>query len=113
MKRNTTLYLGDILESITLIEEYTSNLSKEHLLKDKKIQDAILRRLEIVGEASKNIPSIIKKKYHEIPWKEIAGTRDILTHAYFSVNADRIWNIIKRDLPKLKTEIQKILKNEK
>ena len=113
MKRSIVLYIKDILESIDLIKMYIEGLSKESLLKDKKIQDAVLRRLEIIGEASKSIPSTIKNKYCEIPWREIAGTRDILTHAYFSVNAERIWNIIRKDLPKLKTEIQKILKNEK
>ena len=113
MKRSIVLYIKDILESIDLIKMYIEGSSKESLLKDKKVQDAVLRRLEIIGEASKSIPSAIKNKYYEIPWKEIAGTRDILTHAYFSVNAERIWNIIEKDLPKLKMEIKKILEKEK
>lgn len=109
MKRNIHLYIRDILESIDCIGEYANEFSREQLIEDKKTQDAVLRRLEIMGEASKNIPSTIKKKYPQIPWKEMAGTRDVLTHAYFSVNSERIWNIIKNNLPNLRVEIKKIL----
>lgn len=109
MKRNIHLYIRDILESIDCIGEYVNELSREQLIEDKKTQDAVLRRLEIMGEASKNIPSTIKKKYPQIPWKEMAGTRDVLTHAYFSVNSERIWNIIKNNLSNLRVEIKKIL----
>ena len=108
MKRNVNLYANDILESILQIEEYVKNASRKIFMENKQIQDATLRRLEIIGEAVKNIPQEIRKKYPRTPWKEIAGMRDVVTHIYFGVNIERVWNVVKNDLPKLKEEIKKI-----
>ncbi|MBU1252171.1 MAG: DUF86 domain-containing protein [Nanoarchaeota archaeon] len=84
--REVKLYLEDIIECIDLINEYILNKGKSDLLEDKKLQDAIVRRIEIIGEAAKNIPKSLKKKYPEVEWKMIAGTRDIITHAYFGID---------------------------
>jgi len=108
MKRDMDLFIEDILNSIKNIEEFSQNLNKEKFSKDILRQSAIVRQLEIIGEAVKNIPDSFRKKYPKIPWKDIAGFRDILSHAYFGVNLDRVWNIIEIDLPKLKEEISKI-----
>ena len=108
MKRDIGLFIEDILNSIKNIEEFSKNLNKEKFSKDNLRQSAIIRQLEIIGEAVKNIPDSFRERYPKIDWKDIAGFRDVLSHAYFGVNLDRVWNIIKFDLPKLKDEIKKI-----
>ena len=108
MKRDIGLFIEDILNSIKNIEEFSKNLDKKKFSKNKLRQSAIIRQLEIIGEAVKNIPNTFREKYPKIIWKDIAGLRDILSHAYFGVNVDRVWKIIEADLPKLKEEISKI-----
>ena len=108
MKRRLRLFIEDILESIKLIEKYIKNISKENLDNNQKLKDSIVRRLEIIGEAVKNIPDNFRKKYPEVPWKKIAGLRDIIIHTYFSLDLDITWDIIKKDLPDLKEKMLKI-----
>ena len=108
MKRDVGMFIEDILSSIKNIEEFSKNLDKKKFSKNKLRQSAIIRQLEIIGEAVKNIPNTFREKYPKIIWKDIAGLRDILSHAYFGVNVDRVWKIIEADLPKLKEEISKI-----
>lgn len=108
MKRDNSIYLGDILHSIIAIEKYVKGLTEDEFKSDMLKQDAVARRIEIIGEASKNITSDYKKKHKNIPWRQIAGMRDILAHAYFGINMDRIWAVVKKDLPKLKEQIKKI-----
>ncbi len=112
MKRDNLLFLDDILENIKLIENSTKNLSKEDFHKNRDIQDATIRRLEVIGEAVKNLSEEFKKKYSKIEWRKIAGTRDVVIHAYFGINLEIIWKVIKEDLFKLKNEIKKIMKKE-
>ena len=100
--KNPKIFLEDILESIERIEEYTKGKTLEEFLDIYEKQDAIIKRLEIIGEAVKNIPADIKKKHPKIPWKDMAGMRDILIHEYFGVIMERIWNTAKNDIPKLK-----------
>lgn len=112
MKRDINLFIQDILGSIKDIESFSKGLTKEKFVKDKLKQNAIIRSLEIIGEAVKSIPDSFREKYPSIPWKKIAGLRDILSHAYFGVSMDRVWNIIEKDLPNLKKEIKKIKVDE-
>lgn len=108
MKRDLRLFIEDVSESIRLIEKYIGDLSKGDFDKNQELKDSIVRRLEIIGEAVKNIPDDFKEKYPEVPWKKIVGLRDIIIHAYFNIDLDIMWDIIKKDLPCLKENIQKI-----
>ncbi len=108
MRRDVSLLLDDVLENINLIEDSLHNRNKEEFLKDRTIQDATVRRLEIIGEATKNIPLNIKEKHPEMEWKKVAGTRDIIIHTYFVVDLDLVWDIINKDIPILKKQIEKI-----
>jgi len=111
MKRDLKLFVKDILGSISDIEAFSNGLNKKNLSEDRMRQYAIMRGIEIIGEATKNIPDNFRKKYPEVPWRKIAGLRDISIHAYFNIDLDIMWEIIKEDLPKLKKEIEKILKD--
>lgn len=111
MKKDPLVFIGHILESIEKIEKYTKNLTKEKLTKDEKIQDAIIRRIEVIGEAAKNMPNDFRNEHLEVEWSEIIRTRDKITHHYFGVDLDIVWDIVKRDLPDLKKKIQAILKD--
>lgn len=106
--RNYKIYLNDIIESIKRIENSIKGLTKKDFEENIDIQDAIIRRIQIIGEAVKSLPLELKKKYPDIEWDKIAGTRDIVTHAYFRVNLDIIWDIIFNQLPDLKRKIEKI-----
>jgi len=108
MKRSLYLFVSDIDDCIKNIEDFSKGLSKNNFLNDKLRQSAIVRQLEIIGEAAKNIPEIFREQYPEIPWKKIAGLRDVITHAYFNIDIDITWDIIKKDLPALKKHITKI-----
>jgi uncharacterized protein with HEPN domain len=79
------------------------------ILKNKEKQNALIRSIEIIGEATKNLSSDFRKKHPSVPWKKIAGMRDRLTHHYFGVDFTRVWNVVKDDLPKLKKQIKEIL----
>lgn len=109
MKKDPRVFIGHIIESIELIEHYSEKLTTDTFKKDQALQDAIIRRLEIIGEATKNIPASFKASYTEIPWKQIAGIRDILIHEYFDVDLDLTWQVVKRELRPLKTKLQVLL----
>lgn len=108
MKREIRLFVEDILTSISDIEEFTKGLDKERFFNDKLRQSAVIRHLEIIGEAAKNIPDSFRKKHPDVPWGRVAGTRDKMIHAYSKVDLDIVWEIIKRNLPKLKKQIEEI-----
>lgn len=109
MKKDSEIFLGHILESIKKIEEFTMGVSKEKFLRDIKLQDAVIRRIEIIGEAAKNIPQNFREKHPYIEWAEMAKTRDKLIHGYFGVDIELTWNIIQTDIPLLKRKIEKVI----
>jgi uncharacterized protein with HEPN domain len=102
MKRDYRLYINDLLEAIEKIEGYVEGMSFDDFTEDAKTIDAVVRNFEIIGEAAKHIPSTIRKKYPDIPWKEMAGMRDKLIHTYFGVNLKVVWKTIKNRLPEVK-----------
>nr|MDO8098775.1 DUF86 domain-containing protein [Candidatus Njordarchaeota archaeon] len=107
-KKDLSVYVEDMLDSILKIEQYIGKVTEQDFYNNTQVQDAVLRRLEIIGESVKNIPETFRKKYPEIPWKKIAGLRDVLIHAYSGVNLKRVWKVIKADIPSLKRNILKI-----
>jgi uncharacterized protein with HEPN domain len=92
-----------------LIYEYTKGFDENDFLTSIKLQDLVSRRLEIIGEAVKNIPKDVKDKYPDIEWKKIAGMRDYLIHAYFGIDLKLTWKVVERDLPILREKIKNIL----
>ena len=88
-----------------MIEEYVRDKIKSDFLQSKQLQDSIIRRIEIIGEAIKNIPEDFKEKKNIIPWKQITGMRDILIHQYFGIDLNLTWEVFEKDLPKLKKQI--------
>ncbi len=109
MNRDPKFFLNDILESIDRIEAYTKGLTEEGFENDDEAKDAVLRRLSVIGEATKNIPSRIKEENREVPWKLMSGLRDVLVHEYFGVRNDTIWRTLKEDLPGVKKQVKAIL----
>ncbi len=112
-KRDWRLFLTDILECIEKIEGYLSGSSYENFIQDEKTKDAVVRNLEILGEAANQIPVEIQRKYHEIPWPQIVSLRNRLIHGYFVVDYDIVWDIVCKELPILKPKIEKILEDKK
>jgi uncharacterized protein with HEPN domain len=107
-KRGDTEFLADIKEAITRIEAYTHNIGYDQFLEDKKTQDAVVRNLQIIGEAVKNITADFKKEHGNIEWKKLAGLRDKIVHHYFGINWDIVWDTAKNKLPGLLAKIKNI-----
>jgi uncharacterized protein with HEPN domain len=108
-ERGQHLFLADIVEAIEKIERYTKDISLENLVEDTKTMDAVVRNLEVIGEAVKNLDSKIIKAHPEIDWRGIAGMRDRLTHGYFGVDPKVVWETIQQKTPELKKKVQNIL----
>ena len=108
-RRNYVVYIEDILESMDKIERYIKGLNFEKFIRNELIMDAVLRNLEIIGEASMNIPKDIREKYPDIPWKRIIGLRNIVIHEYFGIDTGIIWKIISTNLPETKPKITSML----
>jgi len=108
MKRDYKLFLNDIRESIKQIEEYLNGVTQEQFMKDKQLQDAVARRLEIMGEAVKNIPRSLKIKNKQVDWFEISRFRDFITHAYYEVSLNRIWETLQKRIPAIKESMKDI-----
>ena len=102
MSRNLDLYLHDILISISKIERYTANLTRESFAADERTFDAVAYNLQMIGEAVKNIPNELRDRYPQIEWRKIAGLRDILAHVYFSIDDEIIWDIVQTKLTELR-----------
>ncbi len=109
MQKDNHIFLQHILESIDLIQKHTKGLKQEDFGKSWPLVDASIRRIEIIGEAANKISSDFKNKHKEIPWRDIVGMRNVLIHEYFDIDENEVWKTIKKDLPKLKKIIKKII----
>lgn len=113
IKREFILYLEDMLQSMDRIEEYMGDIDFKKFKQTYMIVDAIIRNFEIIGEASKNIPTDVQEKYPEIPWKKMYGLRNLISHEYFGIDYEMIWEIAKNNLPQNRIDIFKIIEREK
>jgi len=112
VKREYVLYLEDMLRSMERIHEYLENQSFKQFKQNYMAVDAVIRNFEIIGEASKSIPLDIKEKYPEIPWKKMVGLRNLITHEYFGVDYEMIWEIARNNLPQNRSDLKKIITKE-
>jgi len=106
--RDYKIYLKDILTAVESIEAFVKGMSFEEFCADDKTTSAVIRKFEIIGEATKQIPDGIRRQYPDIPWKDMAGLRDRLIHFYFGVDYQLVWTAIKQRLPRVKEEMRKI-----
>jgi uncharacterized protein with HEPN domain len=113
MPKGYRVYLDDIVSSIDKIETYTKDITYNDFSRDSLISDAVIRNLEIIGEAVKKLPAEIKRKYPDIEWKKIAGLRDILIHEYFGIDLRIVWDIVENKIPELKSSVTLVLKEMK
>jgi len=111
-KRRDLDYLNDIREAIHRILAYTAELTYQEFMEDIKTQDAVVRNLEIIGEATKNLSVDLRKSYPKVPWKELMGMRDKMVHHYFGINYEIVWTIAKGELAGLLPQIERILAKE-
>lgn len=109
MNDKNYLFLNHILDSCKNIIEFTRDIDFQTFINKRLIQSAVIRELEIIGKATKNLSEDIRKDFKEIPWKKLTGMRDILIHGYFTVDLKEVWNTVKKDISKLKKGIEKIL----
>jgi len=110
-KRRPDVYLQDILESIGHIQRFLEGVSEDEFYKKVEKQDAVLRRLEIIGEAVKHLPEEIREDHPDIPWRQIAGMRDIIIHEYFGITLEMVWVVATEDILDLKAKVEEIIES--
>lgn len=113
MKKDPKIFLKHILECITDIEDYTNDISYKQFYSDRKTQDAVVRRIAIIGEAANNVSKTIQKDYPDIEWRKIIDMRNFVIHEYFGVDLELVWGVAGKKIEKLKKQISKILKEIK
>ena len=107
--RNYRLYVKDISEAMDAVQTFVEGMDFDALVSDDKTASAVIRKLEIIGEAAKNVPETIRQKYPQVPWRDMAGMRDRIIHAYFAVDYVLVWDTLKVDIPHLQPIIAQIL----
>ncbi len=109
MSRDYELYLEDILTACARILRYTEGIDFDRFTNDDLVYDAVLRNIEIIGEAAKNVPMEIRLQHPDVDWRRIAGMRDIVAHRYFSIHDEIVWDVIQNKIPELQTAIRRII----
>ena len=109
MKRDSKLFVKDIIDAMQSIEKFIGKMSLDELQEDEKTSSAVIRKFEVIGEAAKYMPKKLKDKHKDIQWKSMAGMRDRLIHAYFGIDYKLVWAAIKTEIPKLKPKLKKLL----
>lgn len=109
MPRDHRVFLQDVLDAVANVAEFVGSMSRQEFDTDKKTLHAVVRNLEVIGEAVKGVPTDVRVKYPQVPWQRIAGLRDILIHHYFEIDIDIVWDIVQNKLPELREHIQRIL----
>ena len=112
MKKDPKVFLKHIIDSIENIDNYTKGKSESQFLNSEETQDAVMRRLAVIGEAAKNLPSSLREKNKTVNWKAIIGLKNVIVHEYFGVDMKIIWNIVKKDMPDLKSAVTSILEEK-
>lgn len=107
--KDDAVFLKHVLDSINQIEEYVDGMGFEGFVSSRLVQDGVVRQLEVIGEATKNLSPELREKYPKSPWEDIAGMRDKLIHHYFGVDLEVVWDTVEKDLPALKKQVKKIL----
>lgn len=110
MKRDVLIYIKDIIDNMNHAEDFVKGMNYRDFVKEERTNYAVLRCIEIMGEAAKHVPEAIRKKYPDIPWKDIAGMRDKVIHFYFGVHLERVWKVITDDIPQIKPLLERSLK---
>jgi uncharacterized protein with HEPN domain len=112
VSRDARLYLEDILDCCRRIVEYTSGMTLDSLIKDERTFDAVIRNLEVMGEAVKNLPMELRNRHPQVDWRSIAGFRDIAIHAYPTIDDEVEWNIVQHEVPELSARIERVMSAE-
>ena len=112
MKRVLLDYLYDILEAINDIETFLKNTDFKKFQSDNMRRNAVVRSLEIIGEAARNIPEELRSQYKDIPWKRMAGMRDKLIHGYFGVDYESVWAVATERISEIKQPLEKMIKEQ-
>jgi len=108
--KDDSVYLKHILDAIARIEEYAGRVERSAFMTNRLVQDGVIRQVEVIGEAAKRVSEELKRKCPDIPWKDITGMRNKLIHDYFGVDLEAVWETVRKDVPRLKSQVEALLR---